>query len=76
MEISIIVIVGCLAIVWFGADKSGRREWPFPTSQGGYPMSGSQNPYMDRMWKLGLALAIPAAIVVGLIAAIFLPLHK
>jgi hypothetical protein len=67
MAVIVLFMIGMFVIIWFKADRSGRRDVLFPSFSGSYPMSGQSNPYMGKMCLVGLMLAVPISLVAGLL---------
>ena len=65
--IPLAMLIGMIAIVWFGADRSARKQMLLPPSYAGMPMSGEPNPHLGKMCRVGAALALPAGLFAGLI---------
>lgn len=67
MSLLIILMIAMFAVVWFGADKSPRRQVLFPSFTGGGMGNGKPNPYMLHMCQIGGILGVIFGLIGGLI---------
>ena len=65
--IPLAMLIGMISIVWFGADRSARKQMLLPPSYVGMPMIGEPNPYLGKMCRVGAVLALPIGLVAGLL---------